>query len=144
MKKYLMSLIIGLLVFGSLTGCQSESEKHLYQGAANYRAGNLEQAIADYTKAIELDPDFAVAYNTRGFAYANSGDLEQAIADYDKAIELNPDLAVAYTNRGSAYADSGNLEQAIKDYELYLELFPNAQDRGAVIMLIEGLKLIQE
>ena len=53
-----------------------------------------------------------------------------------------PDLALAYTNRGSAYADSGNLEQAIKDYELYLELFPNAQDRGVVIMLIRGLEVI--
>ena len=49
------------------------------------------QVIADLNKAIELDPDYARAYNNRGIAYTDQGDYARAIADLNKAIELNHD-----------------------------------------------------
>ena len=49
-------------------------------------------AIADYNKAIELNPNFADAYNNRGLAKYDLKDYKGAIADYNKAIELNPNL----------------------------------------------------
>ncbi|HEY85645.1 MAG TPA: tetratricopeptide repeat protein [Chloroflexi bacterium] len=52
--------------------------------------GDLEQAIADYNKAIDLNPDYAAAYSNRGVAYYYSGDLEQAIADFERYLELAP------------------------------------------------------
>jgi tetratricopeptide (TPR) repeat protein len=61
------------------------------------------RAINDYTRAIELDPEDAMAYNNRGIAYADLGQYKQAIRDYDRAIELNPEYAAAYNNRGNAY-----------------------------------------
>jgi len=67
----------------------------------NYAEQGLhDQAIADYTKAIELDPRFALAYNNRGWAYHEKGLHDQAIADYTKAIELDPRFALAYIYRG--------------------------------------------
>ena len=69
--------------------------------------------IADYDKAIELDPQYARAYNNRGIAYCRKGDYDQAIVDYDKAIKLAPQYATAYNNRGIAYVDKGNYDQAI-------------------------------
>ena len=52
--------------------------------------GDLDAAIQDYDKAIELDPQYAKAYNNRGNARYDQGDLDAAIQDYTKAIELNP------------------------------------------------------
>ena len=53
-------------------------------------------AIADYTKAIELDPDYANAYYNRAILKRDLKDYYGAIADYTKAIELNPDYVDAY------------------------------------------------
>jgi len=50
-----------------------------FKDHAHLETGDYAQAIKDFSKAIELDPDYAVAYNNRGLAYYNSGDFEQAI-----------------------------------------------------------------
>ena len=61
---------------------------YLNRGDAFLGKGNYDRAIRDYDKAIELKPDFAVAYSNRGVAYAKKGDYPRAVVDYDKAIEL--------------------------------------------------------
>ena len=63
-------------------------------GIAKNDLKDYEGAIADYNKAIELDPDDTVAYLNRGFAKENLGDLNGACADWRKAASLNdPDEA---------------------------------------------------
>lgn len=52
--------------------------------------GEYDKAIADYTKAIEIDPRYAFAYNNRGLAWGKKGEYDKAIADYTKAKEVNP------------------------------------------------------
>ena len=49
-------------------------------------------AIADYTKAIKLDPRYADAYYGRALVQQTKGNLRQAIADYNRAIKLNAKL----------------------------------------------------
>ena len=51
-------------------------------------------AINAYSKAIELDPDFALAYRNRGFSYYRLRKGEDAIKDYERFIELDPDSPV--------------------------------------------------
>jgi tetratricopeptide (TPR) repeat protein/predicted small secreted protein len=84
-----------------------------------------EQAIADFTEAIRLDPDNAVAYRERGVVYALRGDTDKAIADLNQAIGLNPQYAFAYYNRGQQYADKKNYDRAIADYNQVIRLDPN-------------------
>jgi tetratricopeptide (TPR) repeat protein len=67
-------------------------------------------AIEILTKAIELDPKYAIAYHNRGFAYRGKGELDLALADFDKTIELDPKYAIAYSNRGSVYGQKGELD----------------------------------
>jgi tetratricopeptide (TPR) repeat protein len=79
-----------------------------------YEARDYDRAIADFTKAIELDPQDPMAYDRRGGAYYRKGDYEQAIVDYNKVRELNPHYANVFFNLGISYkALGGSLDLAI-------------------------------
>jgi tetratricopeptide (TPR) repeat protein len=95
---------------------------YFQQGYAHVEAGEYERAIEDYDRAIDIDPDDALAYNDRGVAYFALGEYERAIEDYDRAIEIDPDFDLPYYGRGFAHKQLGNTEQAIADFERFLEL----------------------
>ena len=97
------------------------------RGTAYQEKGEVDRAIADYTKAIALDPNDATAYNNRGFAYYRKGESDRAIADYTKAIALEPKRARAYFSRGLAYKTRGDKEKAIADLRKALEIDPSYQ-----------------
>ena len=60
--------------------------------------GDDDRAIVDFTKAIELKPNYADAYYSRGVAYKNKNNPDRATADFHKAIALKPDYASTYNN----------------------------------------------
>ncbi|NOU17617.1 MAG: tetratricopeptide repeat protein [Bacteroidales bacterium] len=90
-----------------------------------YEEKNIDKKILLYTKAIDLDKNYALAYNNRGNAYSGKGDSDKAISDYNKAIELDSNNASAYNNRGVAYKEKGDFEKAISDYNKAIELDNN-------------------
>jgi tetratricopeptide (TPR) repeat protein len=94
------------------------------RGGAKARKGDLDGALADYTRAIELDPKSAIAYYDRGLAKYDEGDLDGALADDTRAIELDPKSVNAYGNRGFAKAAKGDLDGALADYTRVIELDP--------------------
>ena len=100
----------------SVPVCAQTAEEYLSNGNDDFRIGNFDRAIVEYTKALDINPNLAKAYNNRGVAYAQEGSLPRAIADFTMAIANNPKDAEAYNNRGHAYAGQGNLSQAIFDY----------------------------
>ncbi len=63
------------------------------RGLAKEGKGDHDGAIADYNRAIELNPKYAGACNNRGLAKQAKGDLDGAIADYNRALELAAKLA---------------------------------------------------
>ncbi|PPS44210.1 tetratricopeptide repeat protein [Chroococcidiopsis sp. TS-821] len=71
-----------------------------YRGVARRQAGDLQAALVDYHMAIQLAPNYAIAYYDRGVLYDELGDKQKAIADYTRAIQLNPNYAEAYYYRG--------------------------------------------
>ncbi len=120
-----------LILFGlSQTARAQDFDQLMKDGNdALYKIGivqksNVDEAIADYTKAIELKPDNADAFINRGRAYLFNQTYDQAIADYTKVIELKPDNAEGYNGRGEAYRRKGDYGQAIADYSRALELKP--------------------
>ena len=119
-------LILGLLIVVSPLQGQALSTAADYynRGFERRKAGDLDGAIADYTKAIEIEPRFPGAHLGRGNARQAKGDLDGAIADYTKGIELNPRDAGAYTNRGLAKRRKGDLDGAISDSTRAIELDP--------------------
>jgi Tfp pilus assembly protein PilF len=71
------------------------------RGNTRYQMGDMNRAIADYSRAIEVDPDYAPAYARRGWAFLKTDELARAESDFDKALELAP---------GDAYAASGRAQ----------------------------------
>ena len=69
---------------------QETVRAHLDHGRACLDKGKYDDAIADYDKAIALDPNVALAYTNRGGAYYMKGDKDQTIADFCKALEIDP------------------------------------------------------
>ena len=94
------------------------------RGVDRQNAGDLDGAIADYTKAIEIDPRYRDAYNNRGTSRATKGDLDGAIADYTKGLEIDPHSAMAYYGRGVVRQAKGDLDGAIADYNRAVEIDP--------------------
>jgi tetratricopeptide (TPR) repeat protein len=84
-----------------------------------------DKAIADYTEAIRLKPDFADAYANRAFAYGSLEQFDKAIADCNEAIRLQPDSAEAYKNRGGAYCNLRQYDKAIADCNEAIRLQPD-------------------
>jgi tetratricopeptide (TPR) repeat protein len=84
-----------------------------------------DKAIEDYSKAIDLKPDYADAYFDRGNAWSEKKEYDKAIEDYDKATYLKPDNAIAYYNRGNRWLNKKEYDKAIEDYSKAIELKPD-------------------
>lgn len=98
---------------------------HIRRGIRAKEEGKMEEAIQEYSKAINKDPRNAAAYNNRGIVYDDLEQYEKAIEDYNKAIELDSNDALAYNNRGVAYDNLGQYEKAIEDYDKAIKLDPD-------------------
>ena len=85
------------------------------------------RAIEDLDRAIELDPDNALAYDRRGLAYSRLGDHGRAIQDFDRAVKLDPSVAVYYYNRGNALTSMGFADEALGDLDVAFELDPGLE-----------------
>jgi|GEM_PF-5149506 len=112
----------------ALYGTTGTAAGYFQNGQEAAEKGDYDQAIADYTQAINLSPNYAMAYNNRGWAYYLKGDLDQAIKDTTKAIQLDPDVAYAYITRGHVYDNMGDIDRAVADFEIALSLDPNNTD----------------
>lgn len=105
---------------------RSVAAEYVNFGSWEFGQGEYETAIEDFTRAIEIDPEYALAYSRRGLTYYDLGEYEQAIADYTRAIELDPKDIFYYTDRGNAYRELGEYEQAIADYNRAIEVEPTS------------------
>ncbi len=98
--------------------------EYLMRGTAETQLQNSQAAIADFTKAIELNPRLVHAYNNRGNIKQQLGEWDSAIADFTKVLAINPRSATAYNNRAVVYADLGRSLEAIADYTQAIQLEP--------------------
>lgn len=84
-------------------------------------AGKVEDAIASYRKAIELDPTQWEAYNNLGVILAAHNQIDEALKLYRKALEHDPGNTLAHNNLGLALARKGELDDAIREFRTAAE-----------------------
>ena len=93
-----------------------------------------DEALADYDRAIGLDPDNILAVAARGDTYLKLKQYDEALADYNRAIDLEPGYAPTLVSRGEAYKLMRRYEEALADFNRAIELNPGyaraIADRG--------------
>jgi tetratricopeptide (TPR) repeat protein len=107
------------------------------------RQNDRQGALADYNKAISLNPKFVEAYFDRAnLKQTQLNDLQGALADYNKVISLNPKLAEAYYNRGILKKNKLNDPQgALADYNKVISLNPKDAAAYSNRGILKGEKL---
>jgi tetratricopeptide (TPR) repeat protein len=87
------------------------------RGLVKLWAGQPEAALADYARAIQLNPELDQAYNNRANGYASLGLVTQAIDDYETAIDLNPFNVRARINLGVTRRELGDFDKALTCFD---------------------------
>ncbi len=95
------------------------------RGCTNLDLGRYDDAIADFSLAIDADGTSAESYLSRGRAYSRKNEYSKAIEDYSKALALNMGNAEIYFSRGSAYQGNHDSDKAIEDYSKAIALKPD-------------------
>lgn len=86
----------------------SESLARFHRGCVKREIGEHQDAIADFTQAIELEPHFAAPFAQRASAWLALGNEQVAIEDYKQAVFLEPDYDLAHIGLASLYANARN------------------------------------
>lgn len=89
------------------------------------REGKLDEAIAEYRRVIELNPNFAWAYSNLGDALVKQGKLNEAINAFSEAIQLNPKSPCFHYALAEAMEQNNQLDEAISTLFKALEYSPN-------------------
>ena len=139
--KRLLNILILLLLAGTLM-IQAQSAKQYYKAGEEFaKKMSFTEAIDQYTKAIELDPDYEKAYIQRAMAYTKLEDYENAAADFDRAIVFNEKDPGLYYYSGMAYHLQGKnnlalskLNKAVDMKNNFLEAY---QVRSVVLIELE-------
>jgi len=98
---------------------------HLNKGLRYFKENKYEQAMSEFKKAIEIDPDFYQAYHNLGLTYASMNQFQDAKYSFEKAIQINPNVAETYKSLGKVCVALKNYEESLDYYIKYTELNPN-------------------
>ena len=94
----------------------------LARGSVYLKMNNAENAIDDFTRALEIDSNRSKAYHLRGLAREMAGDGEEALSDFNKAIETDPEYGAAYYSRATLLTRMGREDEATEDMKMVTHL----------------------
>jgi tetratricopeptide (TPR) repeat protein len=100
------------------SGASQQAARQSYDQAVQFISQRrYSDAVTALTRAIQLRPDFAVAYVARGSAYVGLGRYQDAVQEYLKALNLNPNQAAPLFGLGEAYRGMNDRTRAAKYYQ---------------------------
>jgi uncharacterized caspase-like protein/peptidoglycan/xylan/chitin deacetylase (PgdA/CDA1 family) len=109
------------------------------RGLQAYKEKQYAEAEAEFTEALKLRPDFALAANNLGFVFYKQEKYKEAARWFDNTVKMDPSRAVAYRNLGDAHAQAGDKAKARLAYETYLALAPTGSGAVYVKQQLEKL-----
>ncbi|KAH0568823.1 serine/threonine-protein phosphatase 5 [Cotesia glomerata] len=120
----------------------AEAEKFKESANVYFKIQSYDEAIENYTKAIELNPYMASYYGNRSFAYLKTECFGYALNDASKAIELDKNYVKGYWRRAAAYMSLSKFKLALKDFETVTKARPHDQD--AKLKYTECFKIVKK
>jgi tetratricopeptide (TPR) repeat protein len=134
-----------LIALGAWAGAAHRDVSPHFQAAWDLeQKGQVDQAIAEYRKAIEETPDHADSHYNLGRLLAGKGDYDGAIVQFREALRTRPDDADSHNNLGLVLKNKGALDDAAREYRTALRLNPKHADAhinlGNVFYLRKDLK----
>jgi tetratricopeptide (TPR) repeat protein len=132
MLKVLVLILSIFLMSNVSEGQNTQTTQDLLKSSiAHFRSGELDAALVDINKAIELDPKNVEAFYIRSAIRSKTGDTVGALADYNKIIDLAPmarGVEVIYTNRSMIRLQSGDIDGALVDLDKAISINPNVAE----------------
>ena len=124
-KWFLLIVLLGSAA-SLISPVSASAATDLYDIGVNFqKSGRWDEALAAYNKAIELDPNYAVAWNSKGGLLFNLVRYDEALVAFKKVNELDPNYADGWENTGAAFSNLGRYEEAIVAFNKAIELDPN-------------------
>ncbi|XP_066592395.1 small glutamine-rich tetratricopeptide repeat-containing protein alpha-like [Prorops nasuta] len=122
---------------------KAEAERLKNEGNMLVKADKYQEALNNYTKAIQLDGHNAVYYCNRAAVYTKMGNHQQAIKDCHSALAIDPTYSKAYGRLGLAYTSLQKYKDAKECYQKALEMEPDNESYKYNMTLMEE-KLTQQ
>jgi len=124
------------------------SRAYAMRALAHAMEGMYLRSIPDYDEALNLNPDFAVAWNNRAWSLFKSGQPRRGLPDVQRSLKLSPFSAHSYDTRAHIRQVTGDPERALKDYNMAIRLGGRRmtrlyqcglQERGLYNGLLDGI-----
>ena len=103
-------------IFEPVTLIPDEPSYYLNRGDNYLKKKQIDEALADYTKAIEMDPSFPLSYYKRGLAYHLKGELDKALADLNESVMRDPEVIESLKNETDPYSIINRLKLPLANY----------------------------
>ena len=129
--KLFLEIIFLFLLF-AIINCKvvySSDAKDFYnKGIEYFKKSSYSEAIASFSRAIEIEPTWPLAYIYRGMSYEKLYRFNEAISDLSRAIEIKPQFAEAYVFRGHVYNENAYYHKAIYDYNTAIKISDSLEE----------------
>jgi tetratricopeptide (TPR) repeat protein len=112
----------------------------LRRGISEMDAERLSEAIATFTRVIELRPDFAEGWNKRATVYFLAGEYRRSLADCNEVIKRNPQHFGALSGYGQIYLQLDQPDKALEYFRRAIAVNPNLDDVQGIIERLEQLE----
>jgi tetratricopeptide (TPR) repeat protein len=99
---------------------------HFFKGNAYFAVEQNDSAVAEFTRAVEIDKNYAKAFVNLGIVYDHTRKPNDARMAYARALQINPEDVLAYCHMGYNYYVAGKHAQAMELYGKALEIDPNS------------------
>ncbi|NJO76393.1 MAG: tetratricopeptide repeat protein [Leptolyngbyaceae cyanobacterium RM1_406_9] len=134
----------GSAVYAQATPATVNALDAVVEGRTLAARGRLSEAIAAYRRAIQIDPNLAVAYNNLGIALYRQGRLQEAADAYYEAIRLDANLANAYNNLAEVLVELGQPQEAERIRSQASAIPSDANSRNVIDYINQGRALANQ